>query len=211
MTKAQPLAALRAVYDLGLRHFGENRVGEAETRIADLPTDITWHMIGHIQSRKAARAVSVFKFIHSVDSLRLARRLDRSCTDRKEPIPILLELNVSGETTKFGFAADRWHEDSSQRSLLLRTIEEITSMTHVQVCGLMTVAPMVSDPEATRPVFAHLRRVRDDLAEALPQTHWQHLSMGMTDDFEVAIEEGATMVRVGRAIFDPGLPPWRGG
>jgi pyridoxal phosphate enzyme (YggS family) len=211
VTKTQSPDVIRAAYDLGLRHFGENRVEEAETKAPDLRPDITWHMIGHIQSRKAARVASLFQVVHSLDSLRLARRLDRACAARSEPLPALLECNVSGEESKYGFAANCWAEDDEQRELLFSAIAEIAALPHIRVCGLMTMAPIVADPEDARPVFRNLRRLRDGLETEFPTVDWRQLSMGMTDDFEVAIEEGATQVRVGRAIFDLDLPPWRKG
>ena len=208
VTKTQPATAIQAAYDLGLRHFGENRVGEAEAKVGDLPQAITWHMIGHIQSRKAKRVVPVFDLVHSVDSVKLARRLDRLSVERPEPLPALLECNVSGEESKYGFAADAWAEDGEQRESLLAAVEETLALPNLQILGLMTMAPIVTDPEQARPVFVCLRQLRDELVTIFPQADWRHLSMGMTDDFEVAIEEGATMVRVGRAIFAPDEPPW---
>jgi pyridoxal phosphate enzyme (YggS family) len=211
VSKTQSPQTIRIAYDLGLRDFGENRVGEAEAKVDELPNDITWHMIGHIQSRKAKRVVPLFGVIHSVDSVKLARRLDRLGAERPEPTPVLLEFNVSGEASKYGFNAERWAEDAEQWSTVLAAVEKILTMSHLRVQGLMTMAPIVTDPEEARPVFIRLRHLRDRLAEAFPHAEWHHLSMGMTDDFEVAIEEGATLVRVGRAIFAPDLPPWRKG
>ncbi len=211
VTKTQSPETIRAAYDLGLRHFGENRVEEAEAKVDELPYDITWHMIGHIQRRKALRVVSLFGLVHSVDSVKLARRLDRLGAEGAGPMPVLLEFNVSGEASKYGFDAERWAEDAEQRSTVLAAVKQILSLPHLRVQGLMTMAPIVTDPEEARPVFVCLRQLRDGLAEAFPGVEWQHLSMGMTDDFEVAIEEGATLVRVGRAIFAPDLPPWRKG
>jgi hypothetical protein len=211
VSKTQDPETIHLAYELGLRHFGENRVGEAETKVGKLPDDIVWHMIGHIQSRKAKRVIPIFKLIHSVDSVKLARRLDRLAATEEAPLPALIEVNVSGEASKYGFSADRWNQDREQREQLLAAFKEIVELPHLQVQGLMTMAPIVPDPEEARPVFARLRTLRDDLAAALPQAEWQHLSMGMTDDFEVAIEEGATLVRIGRAIFEPTLPPWRKG
>jgi pyridoxal phosphate enzyme (YggS family) len=208
VTKTQPLSAVQAAYDLGLRHFGENRVEEAEITASALPTDVTWHMIGHIQSRKAKRVVPLFHVVHSLDSVKLARALDRLCAGRAAPLPVLLECNVSGETSKYGFRADHWTEEIEQRRSLFAAVEEIVALPNLRLEGLMTMAPIVSDPEQARPVFARLRRLRHELAEAFPQVGWPHLSMGMTDDFEVAIEEGATMVRIGRALFAPDQPPW---
>jgi pyridoxal phosphate enzyme (YggS family) len=211
VTKTQPPDVISAAYELGLRHFGENRVAEAEAKIGGLPDDITWHMIGHVQSRKARWVIPLFQVVHSVESVKLARRLDRFRADRAEPLRVLLEFNVSGELSKYGLAADRWREDRRQREEALAVVQEILALPHLEVQGLMTMAPIVADPEEARPTFVRLRQVRDELAEAFPDASWHHLSMGMTDDFEVAIEEGATIVRVGRAIFAPELPPWRKG
>jgi pyridoxal phosphate enzyme (YggS family) len=206
VTKTQSPTIIRAAYQLGLRQFGENRVEEAETKQPVLPDDIAWHMIGHIQSRKAGRVASLFKLVHSVDSVKLARRLDRACEGRIYPLPVLLECNVSGEEAKYGFAADRWKQDDAQRSALWSAVEEIVALPNLVVQGLMTMAPIVADPEQARPIFIRLRQLRDALAKNFDRAGWRQLSMGMTDDFEVAVEEGATMVRVGRAIFDPDQP-----
>ena len=203
VTKTRSPTIIRAAHQLGLRHFGENRVGEAESKVSELPDDIVWHMIGHIQSRKANRVPPVFEMVHSVDSIKLARRLDRACRDRTFPLPVLLECNVSGEEAKYGFVADRWEQDDAQRSSLWAAVEQIVELSNIQVQGLMTMAPIVADPEDARPVFARLRQLRDALAKDFRGTDWGQLSMGMTDDFEVAIEEGATLVRIGRAIFGP--------
>lgn len=206
VTKMQSPTIIRAAYQLGLRRFGENRVEEAEPKLSELPEDVEWHMIGHIQSRKAGRVASAFAVVHSVDSVKLARRLDRACEGRIYPLPVLLECNVSGEKAKYGFAADRWAQDDAQRNALWSAVEEIAALPNIQVQGLMTMAPIVTDPEQARPVFVRLRELRNALAKTFHRTDWRQLSMGMTDDFEVAIEEGATMVRVGRAIFDPDQP-----
>lgn len=208
VTKMEPAGVIMAAYELGLRHFGENRLEEAQEKAGDLPGDIVWHMIGHIQSRKARDVVPLFRWVHSVDRLKIARRLDRFAADLAEPLPILLECNVSGEESKYGLAADRWAEDPAQRQALFDIVGQTVALPHLQVRGLMTMAPIVEDAEMARPVFRRLRHLRDELAAAFPGAAWDHLSMGMTDDFEVAIEEGATMVRVGRAIFEPGRPIW---
>jgi pyridoxal phosphate enzyme (YggS family) len=208
VTKMEPPERIRAAYELGLRHFGENRIEEAREKVGDLPTDITWHMIGHIQSRKARDVVPLFQWVHSADRLKIARRLARYAAELAEPLPILLECNISGEASKYGFEADRWAEDEVQRRALWAAVEQIVALPHLGVQGLMTMAPIVEDAEQARPIFARLRQLRDELAAAFPQADWQHLSMGMTDDFEVAIEEGATLVRIGRAIFEPERPIW---
>jgi len=206
VTKTQSPTVIRAAHQLGLRHFGENRVGEAESKVLELPDDIAWHMIGHIQSRKAKRVPPIFEMVHSVDSVKLAQRLDRACQGRTFPLQILLECNVSGEDAKYGFAADRWAQDDAQQSSLWSAVGQIVELSNLRVQGLMTMAPIVAEPEEARPVFVRLRQLRDALARTFGRTDWSQLSMGMTDDFEVAIEEGATLVRVGRAIFDPDQP-----
>jgi hypothetical protein len=209
VTKTQPPEVIRAAYDLGLRHFGENRVEEAETKVQLLPPDSTWHMIGHIQSRKAKRVTPLFHFVHSLDSVELALRLDGLCTGRPEKLPVLLECNISGEASKYGLVAGRWATDQGVRDTLLTSVATIVALPHLDVQGLMTMAPVVSDPEQARPVFGHLKQLRDELAVTFPGTCWHQLSMGMTDDFEVAIEEGATLIRLGRAIFAPEVPSRR--
>jgi pyridoxal phosphate enzyme (YggS family) len=209
VTKTQPPDVIQAAHDLGLRNFGENRVGEAEAKVGQLPADITWHMIGHIQSRKANRVVPLFQIVHSIDRLKVAQRLDRVYPEGSAPLPVLLEVNVSGEESKYGFAASRWDSDPAERAALFGAVEEILTLSRLQIQGLMTMAPIVTDPESARPIFVRLRQLRGELAAAYPAADWHHLSMGMTDDFEVAIEEGATLVRIGRAIFSPGSPAWR--
>lgn len=198
VSKTQPLDALVAAYQLGVRDFGENRVEEASIKLpafraAIVDPTVTFHFIGHLQSRKADDVVRLFARVHSVDSLKLAQRLDRFAAAHNKVLPILLEVNVSGEASKYGFDRARLDE-------LYAAIDGILPLAHVRLDGLMTMAPIVEQAEQARPVFSGLRDVRDKLAARcglpLPQ-----LSMGMTDDFEVAIEEGATLVRVGRAIF----------
>jgi len=180
---------------LGVKHFGENRVQEALRKIPvvnqALGAPPTWHMVGHLQTNKVRKALGIFDFIHSVDSVRLAREINKRAGRESKVIPILLEVNISGEATKFGFAPEEVED----------AVREILSFPNLSVQGLMTIAPIVNDPEEARPFFRRLRELRDYLAEQFPQIDWKHLSMGMTDDFEVAIEEGATMVRLGRAIF----------
>ncbi len=184
VAKGFPAEAVLEAYAAGLRHFGENRVQEAAAkrpRLAHL--DVTWHMVGHLQTNKVSRALELFDVVHSVDSLRLAQELSRRSRRR---LPVLVEVNVAGEATKFGFPPEE----------AAAAAEAIARLPNLDVIGLMTVAPLADDPEEVRPVFRRLR----DLARSLGVPH---LSMGMSDDFEVAIEEGATMVRLGRAIFGP--------
>jgi pyridoxal phosphate enzyme (YggS family) len=207
VSKTFPAEAVLEAYRLGLRDFGENRVQEAGEKILNLkslvsnlqpPTsDLRWHLIGHLQSRRAREAADLFDVIQSVDSVKLADKLNRLCMEAGRVMPILLECNVSGEASKYGFPLST----AAERARWWADVEAILKMPRVCVEGLMTVAPLVADPNETRPFFRALRQLRDDLAAHFPQADWRHLSMGMTDDFEVAIEEGATMIRVGRAIF----------
>jgi len=186
VTKGHPAEAIEEACAAGLRDVGENRVQEAQAKIEALASRGVrprWHLIGHVQTNKAKTARNLFAIIHSVDSLRLAQALSRQT---EEPVSILLEVNVAQEASKFGFAPDE----------LPQVFADIAALPQLDVRGLMTVAPMADHPERVRPVFRRLRELRDELG-------LRELSMGMTDDFEVAIEEGATLVRVGRAIFGP--------
>jgi pyridoxal phosphate enzyme (YggS family) len=197
VTKTRTPQEIAAVCQAGVQHIGENRVGEAEAKKdkVDLP-GIAWHMVGHLQSRKSERALELFDVLHSLDSVKLARKLDRLAGERERVLPVLIEVNVSGEPSKYGFSL-------SDRDALDEAVARILSLPYLQVQGLMTVAFVAEDPEEVRPVFAQLRALRDAFRVQFPRAEWKHLSMGMTDDFEVAIEEGATMVRIGRALFGP--------
>jgi len=202
VTKTYPAEVVLAAAEAGLTDFGENRIEEAAPKMrAVARPDLRWHMIGHVQSRKAREvALAGFVLVHSVDSLKLAERLSKAAAEAERVQPILLECNVSGEAAKSGFEAfggpGRWER-------LLSTFETGLKLPGVRVQGLMTMAPIVEHSEAARPYFARLRELRDFLAAHLPAEPetWQTLSMGMTDDFEAAIVEGATLVRVGRALF----------
>lgn len=206
VTKTHPAAVIEAACQAGLRDLGENRVEEASTKIPAVQERIPfseqprWHMIGHLQRRKARLAVALFDIIHAVDSLRLAHRINRFAQESGKEMPVLLEVNVSGEASKYGFSLSAAAGPEAQAAFLA-DLEQMLALSHVQLCGLMTMAPIVTDPEQARPVFVALRRLRDDLSRRFPQADWRELSMGMSDDFEVAIEEGATMVRIGRAIL----------
>jgi len=191
VTKNRSVDEIRAVLACGRYCLGENRVQEALEKIPQLPADVVWHLIGHLQRNKAKQAVRHFALIHSLDSERLAEALQCAAETENRIVEVLLEINVSGEESKFGLAPDAAEP-------LLAAIGR--SFDRLRVRGLMTMAPLEADPESVRPVFRGLRELRDRLATngySLP-----HLSMGMTNDFEVAVEEGATMVRIGTAIFE---------
>jgi PLP dependent protein len=184
VTKTVAIETIKEVFNLGIRDFGENRVQEAEIKepfFAGLQPRPTFHMIGHLQSNKVKTALGLFDMFHSVDSLKLAETINRQA-DRS--IPVLLEVNVAGEASKSGFSVEE----------LASAMTAISGLPKIEVKGLMTVAPASDDPETIRPVFRKLRELRDSYK-------LEHLSMGMTDDFEAAIEEGATLIRLGRAIF----------
>ncbi|MEW6718045.1 MAG: YggS family pyridoxal phosphate-dependent enzyme [Chloroflexota bacterium] len=197
VTKGQPLAVAQAAVRIGVRVLGENYPEEALTKIHAIREEVEWHMIGHVQSRKARLVCDYFAFLHSLDSVKLANRLERMAVERKRCLPVLLEFNVSGEATKWGWPAweeGRWPD-------LLPEVEQVLGCEHLEVRGLMTVPPFYADPEQARPFFRKLRCLRDFLAGHYPQANWRELSMGMSADFEVAIQEGATFVRVGQAIL----------
>lgn len=198
VTKTHPVEIIREVLAAGSHHLGENRLQEAEPKILHIPAADparpVWHLIGHLQTNKAKVAVRLFDWIHSVDSLRIAEALDKECEKQgRDALNVLVQVNISGEDTKSGVEP---HEVSA----LLRQLAELPRL---RVRGLMTMAPYEAVPEETRPVFRGLRQLRDELARtAPPGVSLDELSMGMTNDFEVAIEEGATLVRIGRAIFE---------
>ena len=199
VTKGQSIETVHAAIEAGAHLLGENYVEEALPKIeaASDCGDIEWHMIGHIQSRKAKTVVENFDFVHSLDSMKLARRLDRYCEELGRSLPVLLELNVSGEESKYGWPA--WDEE--KREEFAADVEKILAFPNLRVQGLMTMAPYLDDPEGARPYFRLLRQVQEDLAKRFPRADWKELSMGMSADFEVAIQEGATIVRIGTAIL----------
>jgi pyridoxal phosphate enzyme (YggS family) len=212
VTKTHPPDLVVQALAAGLHDFGENRVQEAEPKIAALAADrsaITWHLIGHLQSNKAKRATTLFDLIHSVDSLHLAEALARgvgsSPSNPQPPTPnplsVLLQVNVSGEASKDGFDLAGWEERADLLDGFFAAVERLLALPQLRVVGLMTIAPWGDDPAAARPTFRSARLLREALARRFPAADWSALSMGMTDDFEMAIEEGATIVRVGRAIF----------
>lgn len=207
VTKTHPADMVRAAAAAGVRDVGENRVQEASEKHDECANEpLRWHLIGHLQRNKARRAAEIFDLIHSVDSLRLAESLDRYVAEgardpSKGRLPILLQVNVAGETQKEGFDLPGGLANQEQLPGFIEAVAQIVALEHIEVRGLMTIAPYVEEPEQVRPVFRALRGLRDELAIRFPAAPWHELSMGMTGDFEIAVEEGATLVRVGRAIF----------
>lgn len=191
-SKRQPIGAIQAAWDQGLKILGENRVQEAADKQAVLPPDIDWHLIGPLQSNKVKKAVQLFSTVHSVDRLKIALALDHQATIQRKSLEIFIEVNLGLEESKHGFAA----------STLLRDLHPLADLKSTRVLGLMAIPPFEANPEATRRWFRQLRLLRDDLCS---HPDWQDcpgfLSMGMSSDFELAIQEGSTHVRVGSALF----------
>ncbi len=192
VSKTKPVSMLQEAYDLGVRVFGENKVQEIRDKYEALPKDIEWHMIGHLQTNKVKYIVDKVKLIHSVDSLRLAETIEREAEKHGCTADILLEVNVAEEESKFGLKMDE----------VIPLAEKISQFSHVNLRGLMTIAPFVDNPEKNRTIFADLQKLYVDIKEKnIDNGTVSILSMGMTNDYEVAIEEGATMVRIGTGIF----------
>jgi hypothetical protein len=199
VTKGHPLESVRQALSAGIRVFGENYAeeGVAKKLACAGVAGVEWHMIGHVQSRKARLVCQHFDWLHSLDSFKLALRLDRFAAELGRKIPLLLECNVSGEETKFGWPA--W--DEAQWGALLPEIAQLAGLANLELRGLMTMAPFFEQPEPARPYFRRLRCLQEFLTRHLPQARWDELSMGMSGDFTVAIQEGATIVRIGTAIM----------
>jgi PLP dependent protein len=192
VTKTVPSVCISEAIDAGITMFGENYVQEAKEKVAIIGPRVQWHMIGHLQTNKAKYAVNLFNYIHSVDRMDLARELDKRARLTGHKMNILIEVNVSGEKTKTGIPA----------ATAISLVKDVSRLENLSVRGLMTMAPYSANPENSRLYFTSLRNLRDDIIRAgITGILMEELSMGMTDDFEVAIEEGATIVRIGRAIF----------
>lgn len=204
VSKTHPPERVAAAIAAGIADLGENRVQEAVAKIAALAeyrSQVRWHLIGHVQRNKAGPAAEHFDLVHSVDSLRLAEALDHRAAAVGRRLPVLLQFNVSGESSKEGFDLPDGRANRAGLEALLPDLAQIVALPALDVRGLMTIAPIVEHSDAARPIFSALRELRDELAQLFPQANWRELSMGMTDDFPAAIAEGATIVRVGRAIF----------
>jgi len=192
VTKGQPPEVVEEAAKAGLNLFGENKVQEAKAKIPLCPERLHWQMIGHLQSNKCRDAVELFEMIQAVDSLHLAEEINRRAEQAAKTIPILLEVNAAGEASKFGYRPEQ----------LLAELGSINALARLEIHGLMTIAPWSSEPEKVRPVFRQVRELKAECEQILGAL-LPHLSMGMTGDFEVAIEEGATIVRIGTALFGP--------
>ena len=192
VSKTKPIEMLQTVYDLGPRDFGENKVQEMCEKMEVLPKDIRWHMIGHLQRNKVKYIVDKVALIHSVDSLRLAETIENEAAKHNVTVPILIEVNVAQEESKFGLKTEE----------VLSLVESVAALPHINIKGLMTIAPYVEDPEENRGIFRQLKKLSVDIAaKNINNVNMSVLSMGMTGDYQVAVQEGATMVRVGTGIF----------
>ncbi len=192
VSKTHPPETIQTAADLGLLFFGENKIQEAKAKIPSCPGKLRWHFIGHLQSNKCRDAVELFEMIQSVDSLPLAQEISKRAEQSTKTMPVLLEVNVAGESSKFGYQPEK----------LLAELKELKALPRIQIHGLMTVPPWTAEPETARPHFKRLRELKKQCEEILAAP-LPHLSMGMSGDFEVAIEEGATIVRIGTALFGP--------
>jgi pyridoxal phosphate enzyme (YggS family) len=199
VTKAQPLEVVQAAFQAGVRLFGENYPEESVSKILSFEPEsgVEWHMIGHVQSRKARLVIEHFDLLQSLDSLKLANRLNRMAVEKGRILPVMLEFNVGGEESKFGWPA--MHE--KDWPALYPVIDSILGLENLEIRGLMTMPPLETDPEDARTYFRTLRLLRDHLAARYPQANWRDLSMGTSTDYEVAVQEGATLVRIGTAIL----------
>lgn len=192
VSKTKPVEMLSTIYNQGIRDFGENKVQEMCDKMEQLPSDIRWHMIGHLQTNKVKYIVGHTTLIHSVDSLHLAKEIEKQAEKKDVTVDILVEVNIAEEESKFGIHKEETYE----------LVRQIAALPHVHICGLMTIAPYVENPEENRMYFRGIRQLSVDIAEQnIDNVDMNVLSMGMTGDYMVAIEEGATMVRVGTGIF----------
>lgn len=192
VSKTKPVEMLSTIYNQGVRDFGENKVQEMCDKIEQLPNDIHWHMIGHLQTNKVKYIVGKTALIHSVDSLHLAKEIEKQAAKKDVKVDILVEVNIAEEESKFGIHKEETYE----------LVRQIATLPHVHICGLMTIAPYVENPEDNRMYFRGIRQLSVDIAnQNIDNVDMDILSMGMTGDYMVAIEEGATMVRVGTGIF----------
>ena len=192
VSKTKPVSMLQEAYDAGSRDFGENKVQEIMDKVPQLPSDIRWHMIGHLQRNKVKYIVDKVALIHSVDSLRLAETIEHEAAKHNVTVPVLIEVNVAQEESKFGLKTEE----------VLSLVESVAAFPHIHIEGLMTIAPYVEDPEENRGILRQLKKLSVDIAaKNINNVNMSVLSMGMTGDYQVAVQEGATMVRVGTGIF----------
>ena len=192
VSKTKPVSLIVEAIDAGITDIGENRVQEAQSKYPQIDRSVKWHLVGHLQRNKVKQVLQIFDLIHSVDSSRLLAEIDRRSAESNRTTEVLIQVNTSAEPSKFGLEPDQ----------TLNFIESAYPYTHVRIKGLMTIGAFLPDPEAVRPMFVLLRQLREKIiAQQFPNVEMDYLSMGMTNDFEVAVEEGANLIRIGTAIF----------
>jgi len=194
ITKNVDIEVIRNIQDLGISNFGENRIQELIRKSGEIKSPVTWHMVGHLQTNKVKKGINYFDYMHSLDSLHLAETLEEELAVLNKTINVLIQVNVSGEETKYGIKPQE----------LKAFYGQVRKYSHLKVIGLMTMAPEVKNPQGVRPVFKGLKELINNLRDSIDNNekeNFKHLSMGMSNDFEVAIEEGATFVRIGSALF----------
>lgn len=203
VSKTQPIEKILQAYAAGIRDFGENRTVELANKVKALAhlTDISWHFIGNLQTRQSLVVAEHADYFHALDRLKIAQRLDKQLQTTNKILPVFLQINITGEPSKSGFAANRWQHDSKQREQLIANITTIMQLDNLKILGLMTMAEFNTSADITRQTFTDLRQLSEFLQTEIPEFNAPELSMGMSGDFELAIAEGATYVRVGQAIF----------
>ncbi|MEN8219991.1 MAG: YggS family pyridoxal phosphate-dependent enzyme [Pseudomonadota bacterium] len=203
VSKTQPVEDILAAYQAGIRHFGENRAEELAEKAIQLShlKDLQWHFIGHLQTRQSKPVAEHAHYFHAVDRVKIAEHLSRQLQELDRTLPVFIEVNVSGEESKGGFNCANWENDQEQRDILLEAVKAIAALPNLSIRGLMTMAPFKAPEDIIRNIFKRLHQLSEWLNAELPELKAKELSMGMSGDFEIAVEEGATHVRVGSAIF----------
>lgn len=203
VSKRKPIEDILAVYQTGVRHFGENRAEELEEKAIALShlTDLQWHFIGHLQTRQSKPVAQYAHYFHAVDRVKIAQRLSSQLIEFNRSLPVFIQVNLSGEISKGGFPSDNWQNDAVQSENLIQAIKTIADLPNLKVLGLMTMAPFNAPEDTLHRIFNNMATLSHYVHNKLPAIPVQQLSMGMSGDFEIAIEEGATYVRIGSAIF----------
>nr|VFK16163.1 MAG: hypothetical protein BECKLFY1418C_GA0070996_102122 [Candidatus Kentron sp. LFY] len=203
VSKTKPIEEIIAAYKAGVRHFGENRTEELEEKARALRhlIDLKWHFVGHLQTRQSRVVADFAHFFHAVDGVKIARRLSSQLEEIQRNLPVFIQVNASGEDSKHGLRCENWEVEPFQMETLFNTIREVATLPNLEILGLMTMAPFHAPEEALRGIFGKMARLSARVQKAFPELAARQLSMGMSGDFEIAIEEGATLVRIGTAIF----------
>lgn len=205
VSKKKPIEAIVAAYEAGVRHFGENRAEELEEKAKALQDlhELKWHFIGNLQTRQSGIIARHAHYFHAIDRLKIAQRLSRQLTELNRNLSVFIQVNVSGEVSKSGFPCDQWQQQPEQSEALIQICKEVAGLPGLNFLGLMTMAPFDAPEDTYREIFRTMAALSSYMGEQVPDLSAPHLSMGMSGDFEIAIEEGATYVRIGTAVFGP--------